>query len=636
MQTAQKTITDPVSFQNVRLTDNFWALRQARNVSVTLPAEFENMRNTGHLDALKLGWKPGDPNPPHIFWESDLAKWAEAAAYALALQPDPAMQAALDETIDLLAQAQQPDGYLNAHFTVVEPDKRFANLRDTHELYCAGHLIEAGVAHYETTGSRKFLDIVARYADYIDSMFGPEEGKIHGYDGHQEIELALVRLYHATGDERYLRLSSYFIDARGTQPHFFDAEAVARGDDPSDFWAKTYEYNQSHKPVREQSVIVGHSVRALYMLSAMADLARETGDETLLAACERLYDSLTGRRMYVTGGIGSSRKNEGFTSDYDLPNDDAYAETCASIALVFWMRRMLQLDLDGKYADTMERALYNGFLSGISLHGDTFYYVNKLDHRQVAHAGEHEYYSGQRKGWFGCACCPPNIARLIASVGGYAYGQSDEAAVVHLYIAGEAQLEVGGRRVLLRQRTEYPWDGAVTLTVEPETAADFALKLRIPGWGRGYTLRVNGAAVDAPVEKGYAVVQRTWQAGDTVELALEMAVERVYSDPRVRVNRGRVALMRGPLVYCLEGEDNGADLDAVRIPRDASWQAEYAADLLGGVTVLRGEGRRQRSFGEGELYRTLPPEEEPVALTAVPYYAWSNRAPGDMLVWVRE
>lgn len=636
MQTAQKTIIQPVPFQNVRLADEFWAPRQERNVSVTLPAELENMRNTGHLDALKLQWKAGDPNPPHIFWESDVAKWAEAAAYALALQPDPAMQAALDEVIDLLAQAQQPDGYLNTHFTVVEPEKRFANLRDWHELYCAGHLIEAGVAHYEATGSRRFLDIVARYADYVDSMFGPEEGKIHGYDGHQEIELALVRLYHATGNERYLRLSRYFIDARGTQPHFFDAEAVARGDDPADFWAKTYEYNQAHQPVREQSVAVGHSVRALYMYSAMADLARETGDETLLAACERLYASLTGRRMYLTGGIGSSRKNEGFTGDFDLPNDDAYAETCASIALVFWMRRMLQLDLDGKYTDTMERALYNGFLSGISLHGDTFYYVNKLEHRQEAHAGEHEYYSGQRKGWFGCACCPPNIARLIASVGGYAYGQSDDAAVVHLYAAGEAQLEVGGRPLLLRQRTAYPWDGAVTLTVEPEAAADFAVKLRIPGWSRGYTLAVNGAAVDAPVEKGYAVVQRTWQAGDTVELALEMPVERVYADPRIQADRGRVALMRGPLVYCLEGADNGDDLDGVSIPPEGNWQAEHVADLLGGVTVLRGEGRRLQPFAEGEPYRAAPPEEKPVELTAIPYYAWSNRAPGDMLVWVRE
>ncbi len=636
MQTAQKTIIQPVPFQNVRLADEFWAPRQERNVSVTLPAEFENMRNTGHLDALKLQWKAGDPNPPHIFWESDVAKWAVAAAYALALQPDPAMQAALDEVIDLLAQAQQPDGYLNTHFTVVEPEKRFANLRDWHELYCAGHLIEAGVAHYEATGSRRFLDIVARYADYVDSMFGPEEGKIHGYDGHQEIELALVRLYHATGNERYLRLSRYFIDARGTQPHFFDAEAVARGDDPADFWAKTYEYNQAHQPVREQSVAVGHSVRALYMYSAMADLARETGDETLLAACERLYASLTGRRMYLTGGIGSSRKNEGFTGDFDLPNDDAYAETCASIALVFWMRRMLQLDLDGKYTDTMERALYNGFLSGISLHGDTFYYVNKLEHRQEAHAGEHEYYSGQRKGWFGCACCPPNIARLIASVGGYAYGQSDDAAVVHLYAAGEAQLEVGGRPLLLRQRTAYPWDGAVTLTVEPEAAADFAVKLRIPGWSRGYTLAVNGAAVDAPVEKGYAVVQRTWQAGDTVELALEMPVERVYADPRIQADRGRVALMRGPLVYCLEGADNGDDLDGVSIPPEGNWQAEHVADLLGGVTVLRGEGRRLQPFAEGEPYRAAPPEEKPVELTAIPYYAWSNRAPGDMLVWVRE
>ncbi len=619
----------------VDIDDAFWSPRQQINHKVTLQVEHDNLIKTGHIGALKLDWKAGDPNPPHIFWESDLAKWLEAAAYTLAKSPDPALEVQVDNVIALLAGAQQPDGYLNAHFTVVEPEKRWANLRDWHELYCAGHLIEAAVVHFQATGKRSLLDVMIRYADYIDSVFGPEAGKTRGYPGHQEIELALVRLYHVTDEARYLKLAQYFINERGTQPHYYDQEARARGEDPASFWAKSYEYNQSHQPVREQSVAVGHSVRALYMYIAMADLARETGDESLLRACERLYESIL-RRMYITGAAGSSRHNEGFTGDFDLPNEDAYAETCASIALVFWMQRMLQLDCDGKYADTLERALYNGVLSGISLAGDTFFYVNPLAVHRSAHQSLNERHTAHRRSWFGCACCPPNIARLLASLGGYIYAASDDTAVIHLYVGSSAQLQLGGQPVILRQQTEYPWDGAVTITVQPQAATAFALKLRVPGWCKAYAVTINGEKVNALAEKGYLRLERTWQPGDQIGLNLTMPVERIYADPRVRANNGRVALQRGPVIYCLEGTDNGNALETWQLPSEAPLSVAFAPDLLGGVVVITGEARKMASWDGIDLYHDEPPAAQSVALTAVPYYAWDNRGEGDLLVWVRE
>ncbi len=620
---------------DVTVDDAFWSPRRQVNHRVTLQAQYQHLVDSGRLGSIQLKWKEGDPNPPHVFWDSDIAKWLEAAAYIVATEPDPVLDAQMDDVIAEYAQAQQSDGYLNVHFTVVEPNLRWANLRDWHELYCAGHLIEAAVAHFRATGKRSLLDIMLRYVDYIDSVFGPEDGKKHGYPGHQEIELALVKLYHVSGDEKHLRLARYFIDERGAQPHYYDQEAVARGDDPKAFWAKTYEYNQSHKPVREQDVAVGHSVRAAYMYTAMADLARETDDAALKLACERLYASIL-KRMYVTGGVGSSRQNEGFTGDYDLPNEDAYAETCASIALIFWMQRMLQLDCNSRYADTLELALYNGSISGVSLDGRNFFYVNPLAVHRDEQAEANERHTGRRQGWFSCACCPPNLARLLASLGGYVYAAGDNTAVVHLYISGSGSLQVGGQSVTLTQTGNYPWDGNVSLTVTPERPADFALKLRIPGWCHEYSLSVNGESVQAPIDQGYARISRTWQPGDTVDLVLAMPAERVYADPRVRADRGRVALQRGPLIYCLEGVDNGEDLDRVFLPRDAALQADTAPDLLGGVVVLRAEGLRAEPWPNGNPYHHEEPALHPIALTAIPYYAWENRAVGDLVVWVRE
>lgn len=620
----------PVSFGNVTIDDRFWSPRIRVNREQTLRHEYEECKKTGRILGFKPDWTPESREQArHIFNDSDVAKWVEAVSYSLSSHPDPELEALLDEVVDLFAGAQQPDGYLNTYFSFVEPDKRWTNLRDKHELYSAGHLFEAAVAHYEATGSQKLLDVACRFADHIDSVFGPEPGKKRGYPGHQEIELGLVRLYHATGNERYLNLSKYFIDERGQQPHYYDIEARERGEDPKDFWAKTYEYCQAHLPVREQAEVVGHAVRALYMYSAMADLAGEFGDETLLRACEKLWENLCLKRMYLTGGVGPEKSNEGFTFDYDLPNETAYTETCAAIALVFWNHRLLQLDCDGRYADVMERALYNGVLSGVSLDGTTFFYDNPL-----ASLGKHK-----RSGWFTCACCPPNIARLLASLGGYIYSESETDAVVHLYIQGTGKLDVGGRTVTLKQTTDYPWDGKINIEVSPDEPASFGLKLRIPDWCKGANLTVNGESVNlaSMIEKGYAGIERQWKQGDRVELELPMPIERMRAHPKVRQDAGCVALQRGPMVFCLEEVDNQAPVLQIALPGDAKLSAEKRDDLLEGVVTIKGEAVTPDELDwEGQLYRTEPTKMKPCAITAIPYYSWANRKIGRMAVWLRE
>jgi DUF1680 family protein len=637
---------EPLPLQQVVIEDAFWTPRVETNRMVTLPTEYEQCRVTGRIDAWRLDWTPGAPNPPHHFWDSDVAKWIEAAGYSLATHPDPALEARVDAVIERIAAAQQPDGYLNIHFTVVEPENRWRNLRDMHELYCAGHLMEAAVAYYQGTGKRVLLDVLCRYADYITSVFGPGPGQKRGYPGHEEIELALVKLYRVTGERRYLDLAAFFIDARGTQPHYYDLEARERGEDPAAWRLGRYDYNQSHLPVREQTTAEGHAVRAMYLYSGMADVAAETGDETLVAACRRLWENVTTRRMYITGGIGSTATGERFTYDYDLPNDLAYAETCAAIGLVFWAHRMVQLEADARYADVMERALYNGVLSGISLDGKRFFYANPLEVDPVAMERRSDLFRSTvvtptRQEWFGCACCPPNIARLLASLGAYAYAvdASARTAYVHLYLGGRASLSLGGTPVTLEQATRYPWEGEVQLTVDTEGAVPFTLALRIPAWCRQATLAVNGQPLEVAslLQRGYARIERVWRRGDVVTLQLPMPVERIEAHPAVHENAGRVALQRGPVVYCLEEADNGPHLGDVVVPRSAPLEATYVPDLLGGVVVLRGQGwRRDAARWGSALYRPVGAPTRAMTVTAIPYYAWANRAPGEMLVWLRE
>ncbi len=641
MSTAPSPAAAPVPFHQVRLDDDFWAPRQETNRRTTLAIEYDQLKQTGRLDAFRLEWRPGQPNPPHVFWDSDTAKWIEAASYTLAHQPDPELEARLDELIAWMQQAQQPDGYLNTHFIVVEPEKRWTNLRDAHELYCAGHLIEAAVAHFQATGKRTLLEVMCRYADLIARTFGPGENQRTGVPGHEEIELALVRLYEVTGKRRYLDTAAFFVDQRGVEPNYFVEEAAARGESPEQTRARL-NYWQAHCPVREQTTAEGHAVRAMYLYSGMADLARETRDQALERACRRLFENVAERRMYLTGGIGSSAGGERFTEDYDLPNESAYAETCAAVGLVFWMQRMLRLGNDGRFGDVMERALYNGTISGVSLDGKRFFYTNPLavQRRPAASAPAsqaNDNLSNVRREWFGCACCPPNIARLIASVGGYFYTSTPDSLSVHLYGRSTMQTTLGRTRITVRQQTRYPWDGEITLALSPERALRFRLNLRIPGWCPRAEICVNGRRIEPVLECGYARIERVWKPGDRVEITLEMPVQRLYAHPRVRADRGRAAFQRGPIVYCFEGADNGNPVDLIAIPRGTPLKPVWKPDLLGGVIVLEGCGLRTPLPGQAAaLYRPAPPEPREIPVTAVPYCTWENRARGDMAVWMRE
>ncbi|HEY8360970.1 MAG TPA: beta-L-arabinofuranosidase domain-containing protein, partial [Ramlibacter sp.] len=523
---------------------------------------------------------------------------------------------------------QQPDGYLNSWYIRMQPGKRWTNLRDCHELYCAGHLMEAAVAYHQATGKRKLLDVMIRYADHIDQVFGPKPSQKQGYCGHEEIELALVRLARETGEQRYMDLAKFFIDARGQQPHYFDLEAKARGDDPSRFAHGTFEYNQSHLPVRQQTKVVGHAVRAMYLYSGMADIAAEYGDDSLTDALEILWDDVTGKQMYVTGGIGPAARNEGFTDYYDLPNDTAYAETCAAVGLAFWASRMLGRQPDRRYADIMEQALYNGALSGLSADGSRFFYENPLE----SHGHHHRW------DWHRCPCCPPNIARLVASIGTYMYGVADNAVAVHLYGESTARLEVAGTPITVTQNTQYPWDGAIRMTLNLSQPTRFTLSLRIPGWCTAPEISVGSErmATDTVGALGYLAIEREWRDGDSVDLVLPMSIAMLRAHPKVRQDIGRVAVARGPLIYCLEETDNGGHLNAIVLgSATEAVKTQPIPEFDGALSVSMAALRTETGGWNGHLYRADPPKSSPTEARFVPYHLWDNRNPGEMLVWVR-
>lgn len=631
MPTTKRNLT-PVSFTQVQFNDSFWAPRIETNRKVSLRHIYNKLIESGRISAFDLNFTRPVPSPiVEIFGDSDPAKWIEAASYSLATHPDPELAALVDGVADKIVSAQQADGYLNTHFTAVQPEMRWKNLRDWHEMYCAGHLMEGAVAHASATGESKLLDALSRFADHIDATFGAEPGKRRGYGGHPEVELALVRLYHATGNERYLKLATFFINERGQQPHYYDQEARERGEDPAAFWARSYDYNQSTAPIREQQKVVGHAVRAMYLYSGVADVAHEVDDASLLETCERLWDNLIFKRMYLTGGIGPSRHNEGFTEDYDLPDESAYAETCATIGLMMWNQRMLQFGGDAKYADVMERGIYNGFLSGVSLSGDRFLYENPLSSAGNRH----------RQEWFICPCCPPNVARMIASLGQYAYSTSADGLWVHLFAGSQVEVDVAGKPVRLRQETQYPYDGKVTFTVNVDAPQRFTLHLRVPGWCEQFSLALNGQKQQVqPGANGYLAIEREWRSGDVVAYEMDMPIRTVFANPAVRQLAGRVALQRGPLVYCLEGVDHGGvaldriSVDAAAIP--GAFKLEQRPDLLGGTSVIRGKGKVIRDADwSGELYRSQAPQSDDIDILAVPYCLWDNREPGEMRVWLR-
>lgn len=611
--TSQKATTGPlsaVSFRNVHLNDGFLGARQEVNRTVTLPHEIKMSSETGRLSNFaKVAGKEQGKHEGALFNDSDVYKLMEAMAYSLGNKPDPKLEAQLDEMIALVAGAQQKDGYLNTFFTLAEPANRWKSFQNNHELYCAGHLIEAAVAHYQITGKRTFLDVATRFADYICDNIRPD--KIFGIPGHEEIELALFKLWEATGNDRYRAQAEFFLNERGV-------ERPGR---------KLYgEYCQDHMPLRDQSEARGHAVRAMYLFSGATDLAVLTGETSLVLMLKRMWEDVTSHRTYITGGIGNSAANEGFTAPYDLPNVKAYAETCAGIGLLFWNHRMNLLTGEAKYADLVERALYNGVLSGISLKGDTFYYENPL-----ASDGSHH-----RQPWFGCACCPPNIARLLASLTGYFYAQRGSEVFVNLYGESSADLEIEGQKVRLEQKTRYPWDGNVHVVVDCDKPVSFTLCLRVPAWCTSFKVDVEaGKSGKIVTQNGYARVSGEWKKGESVGLDLVMPVQRLAANPGVAPDRGRVALMRGPIVYCLEAVDNpgSGTIERMFIPTDAKITSEWKPDLLGGVTILRGQAGLARPWEIGELYRPTG-DTESATFTAVPYYAWDNREAGPMEVWI--
>lgn len=619
---AQTSTTPPaqrtaVPFPQVRIEDRFFAPRRATNQRVTLRHALQQLEQTGTLanfDLAAAGRRDGFRG--YVFQDSDAYKALEAVAYALAEQRDPELEASFDAVVARIAKAQRPDGYLNSWYAVNAPDKRFTNLRDDHELYCAGHLFEAAVAHFQATGKKSLLDVATRYADLLVATFGSGPGQHPGYCGHPEIELALVKLAAVTGRQSYFDLARHFVLARGQR--FFAREHrqdEARYD--GTYWL-------DHCTVQQLPALAGHAVRAAYLLSGVVDVAAATGDAGLRSAALRIWRNTLGKNAFVTGGIGPSASNEGFTVDYDLPTFSAYQESCASIAIAMWAQRMNLLTGDGHYADALETALYNAIPAGVQLDGTKFFYTNPLASR-----GSHH-----RREWFGCACCPPNLARTFAALGSYLYAADEHGLTVNLYVQGSVRARLGADALDLQVTTDMPWDGRVALRITAAPARPVALRLRQPAWSP-LSIRRGGKAVDAPLQQGYRVLQDTWQPGTELELQLDLAVRALEADPRAEALRGHVAFARGPIVYCAEQQDHDVPVERLLAPPGTRFVPEARADLLAGVTVLRGEllDGGDRVWHADALYRAQP-EPRRVPATLVPYAVWDNRRPGAMATWL--
>ena len=613
----------PVPFTSVTINDSFWQPRLETNRKVTIPYAFQQCEKTGRLDNFRIagGIKEGDFCSEYPFDDSDVYKIIEGASYTLHLEYDPELDRFLDELIAEIAAAQEDDGYLYTARTMkskkpvrwVDED-RWSNLYLGHELYNAGHFYEAAVAHHLATGKRTMLDMAIKNANLVAEVFGP--GKRQAVPGHQEIEIGLVKLYRVTGNRKYLDLAQFFLDQRG------------RANGRELFG----EYSQDHEPVTEQTEAVGHSVRAVYMFSGMADIAAITGNDAYVEAIRGLWDDVVSGKIYLTGGIGATGEWEGFGKSYELPNATAYAETCASIGNIFWNHRMFLLAGDGKYYDVLERVLYNGLISGSGLSGDSFFYPNPLE----------SYGQHQRDPWFPCACCPSNLSRFMPSLPGYLYASRDDAIYVNLFVNGEADIELGGQTVHLQQQTDYPWEGVIKLSVDPETSDTFAIHVRIPGWTRNepipgdlyeylepseekVTLAVNGETLPLDIEKGFVRIERSWKKGDQIELVLPMPIRRVVSHPDVQANRGKLALERGPLVYAIEWPDHNGHVSNLVLPADAKLEVDRREELFDGVTVIK---------GKAVALHEVEPHRREIELTAIPYYAWAYRGNGEMAVWI--
>ncbi|UCG46706.1 MAG: glycoside hydrolase family 127 protein [Phycisphaerales bacterium] len=616
----------PVPFSRVEVEDDFWTPRLETSRKVTIPYAFAKCEETGRIRNFEkaAGLMKG-AHEGIYFNDSDVYKVMEGAAYSLQVRPDTMMRLYLDKLVKIMARAQWEDGYLFTFYSVPErqPEKLWTNVQSIHEQYCVGHMYEGAVAHYQVTGEKSFLDIATKNADLICRTFNPD--KRTDPPGHQEIEIGLCKLYRVTGDAKYLEQAKFFLDQRGRKGN--------RGPDGRRGLYGTY--SQDHVPVTEQTKGVGHSVRAAYMYTGMADVAALTGNMEYVRAIDAIWKDVLDTKLYITGGIGAAGGHEGFGEPYYLPNMTAYCETCASIANIFWNHRMFLMHADAKYIDVLERVLYNGALSGISLEGDRFFYPNPLES-----TGQHA-----RSPWFGCACCPSNVARFIPSVPGYAYAFKGNDVYVNLFMGGRAVIETAGNRIKLSQKTGYPWKGQVRISVEPDKSERFSVYVRIPGWARNeavpsdlykfledaddqVVLKVNGAPVSPKIERGYARIEREWRKGDAIELELPMPVRRIIAHPSITADRDRVALQRGPVVFCLESKDNGGQVLNLAIEDDARLETEFRPDLLNGVVVITGNARLAKRTLDGSV---VPAGQK--QFTAIPYYAWAHRGRGQMTVW---
>jgi hypothetical protein len=621
----------PVAFTEVKISDTFWLPRMETTRKVTIPFAFKMCEETGRIDnfAKAAGLMAGKFIGKR-YNDSDVYKTMEGAAYSLSLYPNPELEKFMDELIAKIAAAQEDDGYLYAARTV-DPknpppgagEERWSCLSSSHELYNVGHMYEAAVAYYLATGKRNFLEIAIKNADFIANEFRPD--KRRGFPGHQEIEIGLVKLFRATGNEKYLKLAKFFLDERGPDKFkkmFPETSAFAIYNND---W-----YLQAHLPVLQQKEAVGHAVRATYMYSGMADVAALSGDLNYVNAIDRIWENVVSKKIYLTGGIGARGEGEAFGDDYELPNATAYNETCAAIGNVFWNLRLFLLHGDARYIDVLERTLYNGLLSGISLSGDLFFYPNPLESN-----GKFRFNQGEatRKSWFEVACCPGNLARFLPSFPGYVYAQAGNILYVNLFVESESKLKIGRNSVKIAQKTRYPWDGKVSLIIEPEKPAEFSVYVRIPGWARNEaipsdlysfleqsnekaSLKVNSKNLGLDMDKGFARIRRRWKSGDVIELDLPMPVRRVAANEKVKDDMGKVAFERGPIVYCFEGIDNEGKVLGRKIPDDLRFEAEFHPELLGGVAILKASS------------------SEKASLIAIPYYAWSHRGKGEMAVWL--
>ncbi len=639
--TMQKKQNKNISLKNVQVQDGFWKPMQDLIIETVIPYqekilndEIPGVEKSHALANFRIaaGMEKGEFYGM-VFQDSDVAKWLEAVAYSLVVHPDAELEKRADEVIETIEKAQQEDGYLNTYFTIKEPEHRWQNLQECHELYCAGHMMEAAVAYYDATGKDKLLKVMERMADHIDRRFGPD--KITGIPGHQEVEIGLMRLYHTTGEERYCNLAEYFINERGKNPNFFYEESQKRGWTHFGIDPKDTVYNQSFATVYDQKEAVGHSVRAVYMYTAMADIAGTTGDERLYQACVDLWKNMTEKRMYLTAGIGSTGELEAFTKDYDLPNDMVYAETCASIGLIFFAKQMLELEANGKYADVMERAFYNGTISGMQADGKRFFYVNPLEVNPGISGvlPGYKHVLPERPGWYACACCPPNLVRLITSLGKYVWDETDDTIFSHMFVGQKAELEKADIDV----ESSYPWEGKVTYHVHSKKEEEYTLAIHIPGYLKDICVKVNGEQIEWKkfMKNGYLYLTRKWGESQ-VEILFDLEVRKVYANKNVREDAGKVALMRGPFVYCFEGVDNGNDLQAMCI--DADTQAETFVGkegVLKDKVCIHVQGYEDERESDA-LYSEEKPDYQPHELTAIPYYLWGNRGVNQMRVWMLE